>query len=145
MKMNLVRTDSFRFVPAEDTDLEKARKVPQGAVVECNVRILRNYAFMRKFWALVRTAYSFLTERQREFFHNSEDGFRCTLEVAAGYYDEFYDVTRRAWVQKPKSIAFDKMDEAEFSQLYESVVDVIFKVFLGHVNEEEFRNALKDF
>lgn len=144
MKINLVRT-AFGFLFATDDDAEKARKIKAGQVVEVNVKVLRNYAFLKKFWALINVAWSFLTESQQEFFHGSVDGFRCTLEVAAGYYDEFYDATRKSWVQKPKSIAFDKMDEAEFSKLYEAVVDVIFKIFLRQVNKDEFYQALKDF
>lgn len=145
MKMNLMRTDGFRFMPATDEDMEKALKIKKGEVVECSFKVARNYAFLRKFWALINTSFEFLTEEQKEFFHGSADGYRQTLEVAAGYYDEFYDVRRRSWVQKPKSIAFDKMDEAEFSQLYEAVVDVIFKIFLKQVDKDEFYQALKDF
>lgn len=144
MKINIVRT-AFGFLFATDEDADKARKIKAGQVVEANIKVLRNYKFLQKFWALINVAYSFLTEAQQEFFHDSVDGFRCTLEVAAGYYDEYYDVTHKAWVQKPKSIAFDKMDEAEFEKLYEAVVDVIFKIFLRQVNKEEFYNALKDF
>lgn len=144
MKLNLVRKE-FYFVPATDDDMQIALKVKKGEVVQANIKVLRNYAFLKKFWALINVAWSFLTEPQQEFFHNSVDGFRCTLEVAAGYYDEFYDATRKSWVQKPKSIAFDKMDEAEFSKLYEAVVDVIFKIFLRQVNKDEFYQALKDF
>lgn len=144
MKINLVRT-AFGFLFATDDDAEKARKIKVGQVVEVNVKVLRNYAFLKKFWALINVAWSFLTDSQQEFFHGSIDGFRCTLEVAAGYYDEFYDATRKSWVQKPKSIAFDKMDEAEFSKLYEAVVDVIFKIFLRQVNKDGFYQALKDF
>ena len=46
-----------------------------------------------------------------------------------------------------KSIAFDKMSEAEFDKLYEAVLDVIFKVFLenNRVDKNTFYNALKDF
>ena len=89
----------------------------------------------------------FLTEKQRDFFHNSVDGFRYTLEVAAGYYDEFYSVSRKEWIQKPKSIAFDKMSEAEFDKLYEAVLNVIFKLFLetNRVDRDTFYRALKDF
>lgn len=144
MKINLVRKP-WGFVFATDEDAEKGRKIKLNQPVEVSVKVLRNYAFLKKFWALINTAWSFLNEAQQEFFHNSVDGFRCTLEVAAGYYDEFYSATRREWLQKPKSIAFDKMDEAEFSKLYEAVVDVIFKIFLKQVNKDEFYNALKDF
>lgn len=137
----------FGLFPATDEDMEKLLKVKKGEVTEVSVRVLRNYKLHRKFWALVSTAFGFLTEAQREFFHDSVDGFRCTLEVAAGYYDEFYDAEQGIWVQKPKSIAFDRMDEAEFSKLYEAAVDVVFKLFLddNRVDRDTFYNALKDF
>lgn len=146
MKLNMVRKE-FGLFPATDEDMGKLLKVKKGEVAEVNVKVLRNYRFHKKYFALINTAYNFLTEPQREFFHNSVDGFRYTLEVAAGYYDEFYSVTRHEWVQKPKSIAFDKMDEAEFSKLYEAVVNIIFKLFLDNnrVNRDTFYNALKDF
>lgn len=144
MKINLVRT-SFGFLYATDDDAEKARKIKAGQVVEANIKVFRNYNFLKKFWALINVAWEFLSEAQQDFFHDSVDGFRCTLEVAAGYYDEFYSVTRKEWIQKPKSIAFDKMDEAEFSKLYEAVVNVIFKLFLNHVDKDAFYNAMKDF
>ena len=46
-----------------------------------------------------------------------------------------------------KSIAFDKMSEAEFDKLYEAVLNVIFKLFLetNRVDKNTFYNALKDF
>ena len=145
MKINLVRRNDSSFIPASEDDKQAALKIKKGQAVECSVKVLRNYKLLKKFWAMINTAFNFLSPAQQEFFHDSVDGFRCTLEVAAGYYDEFYDVTRRSWVQKPKSIAFDKMDEAEFSKLYEDVINVVFKLFLPHVDRDKFYNAMKDF
>lgn len=118
MKLNLIRRADFSFIPAADEDMEKALKIKKGEAVEVSVKVLRNYKFHKKFFSMINTAYGFLTEKQRDFFHGSIDGFRYTLEVAAGYYDEFYSVSRKEWIQKPKSIAFDKMSEAEFDKLY---------------------------
>lgn len=145
MKINLVRRNDSSFIPASEDDKQAALKIKKGQAVEANIKVLRNYKLLKKFWAMINTAFSFLSPQQREFFHDSVDGFRCTIEVAAGYYDEFYDVTRRAWIQKPKSIAFDKMGEAEFSKLYEDVVNIVFKLFLPHVDRDTFYNAMKDF
>lgn len=144
MKINLIRT-GFGFLFASDDDAERARKIKAGVAVTADVKIFRNVKLHRKFWALVHTAWEFLNEQQQEFFHNSVDGFRNTLTLAAGYYDTVYSVARREWVQIPKSIAFDKMTEAEFDQLYEAVVGVIFKLFLNRVNKDEFYEALKNF
>ena len=146
MKLNLVRKP-WGFLFAEDEDAEKARKIKADTIVTAEVKVLRNLKLHRKFFKLIDVAWNFLTEAQQEFFHNSVDGFRYTLEVAAGYYEEFYSVIRREWIQKPKSIAFDKMDEAEFDKLYEAVLNVVFKFFLEYnrVNRDTFYNAMKDF
>lgn len=144
MKINLVRT-AFGFLFATDGDAEKARKIKAGQTVTVDVKVLRNVKLLRKFFALINTSWEFLTPEQQEFFGNNKDTFRYTLTVAAGYYDQIYSVTRKEWIQVPKSIAFDKMDEAEFSKLYEAAVNVIFKIFLNHVDKDQFYNALKDF
>jgi hypothetical protein len=56
-----------------------------------------------------------------------------------------YSIERREWLEIPKSIAFDKMDEAAFSDLYERVKDVILSTFLHNVDEEEFLHKLSGF
>ena len=52
---------------------------------------------------------------------------------------------RNEWLQVPKSIAFDKMAEDELSKLYERVKDVLFSMFLGNVNKDEFEEQLVNF
>lgn len=147
MKLNLVRTDGFRFIPATDDDMKKALKIRKGEVVEVSVKVLRNYAFHRKFFKLIEVAWNYLTEPQQKIFENSMNGFRYSMEVAAGYYEDFYDIGRQTLVRKPKSISFDKMDEAEFSELYDAVANTIFTLFLddNRVDRDTFYNALKDF
>lgn len=144
MKINLVRK-GFTLEAATDDDMAKILKLKKGQAYEVNFKLLRNYKLHRKFFSLINTAWEFLTEKQQEYFHNSKDGFRYTLTVAAGYYDEIYSIARREWIQVPKSIAFDKMTEDEFDKLYEAVVDLIFKLFLPQVDKEQFYNALKDY
>lgn len=146
MKVNLVRRP-WGFLFADDDDAMKARSIKQNTVVEATFRTKRSLKLHHKFFALISTAWEFLTEQQQEFFHNSKDGFRHTLTIAAGYYETVYSITRKQWLETPRSIAFDKMNEAEFSKLYEDVVNLIFKLFLSknNVNKDAFYSALKDF
>jgi hypothetical protein len=65
--------------------------------------------------------------------------------VAAGFNDVFYSPKLAEWVEIPKSIAFDKMDEAEFRDLYEGVKNVIFKIIGNRVSEAEFERNLSNF
>ena len=75
----------------------------------------------------------------------SKDAFRKYLTVAAGYYEPFFSPVRGEWLEIPKSIAFDNMDEAEFRDLYERVKDIIFTILGNYVTREEFESNLINF
>lgn len=79
------------------------------------------------------------------FFHHSKDAFRKTVVIAAGWYEPVYSIDKKEWTQNYKSIAFDKMDEAEFMDLYDNVKRVLFQTFLRHIDEEEFVKNLINF
>ena len=144
MKINLVVT-SEGFRCAADSDYELKKTLKRGSVVECTVKEYRNYRFHKLYFAMINLSWEYLTEQQREFFHDSVNAFRKTVEVAAGHYEPVYSVSRQMWLEVPKSIAFDKLDEAGFHDLYERVKTVIFENFIPHVNRDQYELALKDF
>lgn len=144
MRINLVVTSEV-FRCATDDDYEKKRTLKRGMVVECVVKEHRNYQFLKLYFSLINLSWEYLNEQQREFFHDSVEAFRKTVEVAAGHFEPVYNVTRKEWVEVPKSIAFDKLTEADFHELYEKVKDVIFRTFIPNVNRDEFEYAIKDF
>jgi len=65
--------------------------------------------------------------------------------MSAGHCDTIYSIHRNEWIETPKSISFDKMDEIEFQDLYDRVKDVLFNVFLKKVSEDEFMKNLVNF
>lgn len=144
MKINLVVT-SEGFRCAADEDFEKKKTLKRGSVIECTVKEFRNYQFHKLYFAMINLSWEYLTEQQREFFHDSVDAFRKTCEVAAGHYEPVYSVARQAWLEVPKSIAFDKLDEAGFHELYERVKTVIFQTFIPSINLDEFELELRNF
>lgn len=144
MKINLVKTsDGFKY--AEDADAEKARSIKTGATVTADIRLFRNIKLHRKFFKLIEVAWNFLTEQQQAFFHGNMDSFRYSLEIAAGCVEMTYSPLRGEWVERAKSISFDKMDEAEFSKLYDSMVDVIIQLLSDKVDRDELFRALEHF
>ncbi|MBR1698431.1 MAG: DUF1367 family protein [Bacteroidales bacterium] len=48
-------------------------------------------------------------------------------------------------MEVPKSISFEKMDEAEFRDVYENVKTVIFSIIGRFVSQEEFEKNLAQF
>lgn len=143
MKLHLKNTE-YGLRPCTDSDYDNKKKLKIGSVYEVEIREERNYQFLRKYFALIRCAYAFLTPSQQEFI-KSEEGLRKTVQIAAGYCDVYYSIKRREWIEESKSIAFEKMDEAEFSQLYEAVKLVLFSTFLKNVDEKTFMRELVNF
>ena len=144
MKLNLVCTsDGFRV--ADDNDYEQKRKLKKGVVYECTIKQFRNYKFLKMYFSLINCAWEFLTEQQREFFHEDVEVFRKCVEVAAGHYELHYSIARKEWLQIPRSIAFDKLSESDFSDLYVRVKGVLFQTFISEERRKEFEYLLKDF
>ena len=143
MKLHLLNTiDGLR--PCTDPDYDQKKRLKIGAVYEAEIREERNYQFLRKYFALIRCAYAFLTPSQQEFI-KSPEGLRKTVQIAAGYCEVYYSIKHKEWVEESKSIAFDKMTESEFSELYEAVKLVLFSTFLKDVDEATFMRELVNF
>ena len=138
-----VTSEGFRC--ASDDDWEKKRTLKRGTIVECTIKEFRNYQFHKLYFSMINLSWEYLTESQRAFFKENVEVFRKTVEVAAGHYEPIYSVTRQMWLEVPKSIAFDKLDEASFHELYERVKNVIFQTFIPDINKEDFEYALRDF
>lgn len=144
MKINLVCT-SEGFMPATDSDYELKKTIKKGTICECVIKEFRNYNFLRKYFALINCAWEYLTEEQQAFFYNNKDSFRKSAEIAAGHCEQVFNRTRCEWLEIPKSVAFDKMTESEFSSLYERVRDVLYRLFIPDVNKQEFDKELQYF
>lgn len=118
MDLTLIRTSSgFRF--AYDTDLEKAKRFKIGDPLKCKITLDRNYEFHKKYFALMRFAF----ENQERYQDKEQMRFVYTLK--AGYSTPIQ--TDKGVVFMPKSVAFDKMEEDEFEQLYSAMIDVVIK------------------
>ena len=133
------------LVPLFDADYEEKRKLKIGEKYKAKITKVRNLEFHRKYFALINTAWEYQNERTTAHFKESIEHFRKTVEIAAGHCDTVYNISLKTWTDIPKSIAFDKMDGAEFETLYDNVRRVLFDVFLKHISEEEFMKNLVNY
>lgn len=142
MKLNIIRTaDGFRC--ATDEDLQKSLKMKRGTMYEVTLKKVRNVDMHRKYFALINCTWDFLTDSQQAFFGSSE-GLRKSLQLAVGHCDRVYSPKLRQFVDIPKSIAFDAMEELDFEQLYEKTLMFIVSNIVSD-RQEEFNEHLKDF
>lgn len=144
MELFLMNT-SEGLKPCYDEDYEEKRKLKIGQIYKAKITLARNVDLHRKYFKLISVAWEYQDEKVVEFFKQNVDLFRKSVEMSAGLCDTVFSLSRKEWIDIPKSISFDKMDEFEFRELYESVKGVLFQVFLKNVSEEEFEKNLKDF
>lgn len=144
MKIYVVKTEQG-LIPATEYDFEYAKTMKNGEVYGVDIKVSRNPRFHRKYMALMRTAWEYLRENQQEFFHKDFDNFRKTIEIAAGWCETVYSIGERRWIEVPKSVSFDAIEEHQFRELYERVKDVLFETALKGISEEEFMKNLIDF
>jgi hypothetical protein len=143
MKLH-VRCISTGLIPMYDEDHDAKKRLKIGETYKVTITKARNYELHKKYFGLINCAWEYLPEYQNEFYGNTEK-FRKTCEIAAGHCETVYSLERKEWVDSPKSISFDKMDEFAFRGLYDSVRHVIFSTFLRHITIEEFEDALINF
>ena len=143
MKLLVINTPRG-LVPLGDDDYEEKRKLKLGETYSVEVKVVRNVDFHRKYFALIAYAWEFLNEQETERFKNKEN-FRKYIEISAGHCDVIFHPRLQEFVEIPKSIAFAKMDNTAFSDLYGRVKDVIFSIIGDRVTQEEFERLLIDF
>lgn len=143
MKIHLCRSP-FGLSGAYDEDREAIKKLKHDEIYEVDIKLQRNPAFHRKYFALFRVAWEYQNEDTQEHF-GSMDAWRKTVEVAAGHCERVWSIEYNSWLEAPRSVAFDKLSEEEFQDLYERVKHVLFTIFLTDVNQDDFFEALKDF
>lgn len=143
MKLRLVNTANG-LVPETDYDYEQKQHLKIGEVYTADVHLSRNAEFHRRYFKMIHTAWSFLPEPLRYFFH-SEDGFRKHVQMIAGYYEPFFHPRLQEWVDGPKSIAYDKLDQGEFEKLYTQVRTVLDSILTRYISQEEFEKNFLPF
>ena len=120
MKITLIKQLNNSFKIAYNSDYENAKKIPLNEPIEFEFKRVRNYKFHKKFFALINLVF----ENQEQYINIEH--LRKDLIISAGYYDLRFNI-EGVEIQEAKSISFAKMDEAEFSELYNRIIDVVVK------------------
>ena len=143
MKLDLICT-SRGLIPVGDDSYDEKKKLKNGTIYRADIKVPRNYKFLKKAFSLLNAAWELMDEGQQAKWR-SKDGFRAYLTVAAGFYEVYFSPIRKEWVEIPRSWSFDHMGEDEFNELYERMKDVIFVVLGDKITEEIFQTVLSNF
>jgi len=146
MKANMVKTLTG-WLPADPDTEEWHKKRKQGSVVEFTAKEVRNYKFMKKFFALLRLAFDYwyprttshMTLLEQKFMKDygppkkSFNHFRSQLIITAGFSHTVFNLDGSFQVLAD-SISFAGMEEEAFSKLYNKVLDVIVESITCHAD-----------
>jgi hypothetical protein len=142
----MIRQPGGALVPATDEDAEALRKVKAGAAVRVEVKQIRNYKFLQKWFTLAKYAFDIWSERMPPMEYKGQpvrpsfDRFRKDLIILTGNYDATYNARGEVRLEA-KSISFASMGEDDFEKLYSKTIDVILQKLLGGstMTEEQLR------
>lgn len=143
----MIRQPGGALVPATDEDAEALRKIKAGAAVRVEVKQIRNYKFLQKWFTLAKYAFDIWAERIPPKEYRGQpvrpdfDRFRKDLIILTGNYDATYNARGEVRLEA-KSISFASMGEEDFEKLYSATIDVILSKILGggSMTEAQLRN-----
>ena len=149
----LTKSATHTLIAGDNEAMEVLAKWKAGDAIRCKVSKMRNPQFHRKWFALVTYAFDHweppepdptfwgrLTTRlglsEPPDPEKNFDRFRKDVTISCGYYDLVYDIKGNIHANA-KSISFGKMDEHEFSELYEKTISFLLKhVIRNHTRED---------
>lgn len=139
--MLLTRTQ-VGFVPANDGEAEKCRRVKLGATIRAEVAQMRNARFFRKWWALANLAYEVWADgmEPQEYkgipVRPNFERFRKDLIIMTGHYTPVYNVRGECRLEAD-SLKFGSMDEETFEKLFSETITVILQSILKNSRYDE--------
>lgn len=119
------------LAPADEAAKQAVKRWKMGETLKCSVRKPRCYKNHKHYFALLNLTFE-NQERYTSFEH-----FRKAVQIAAGHVDELITLDGEV-VLLPKSIAYDALDEMEFSKVFGETMTVCAKI-LGDLDLDELR------
>ena len=115
------------LVPLYPSDYDQKRKLKLGTDYECEIKLPRNYLFLKKFMALINLGC------ENSSLDMPHETYRKYMTIKAGYYNAYQ--TSKGVYYEAMSISFASMQEGEFQEVYSRVLDEIIKD-IGSTSEE---------
>ncbi|MDB6101205.1 MAG: hypothetical protein JWO52_1204 [Gammaproteobacteria bacterium] len=139
------------LVPATEEGIDWLRKKKLGATIVVEPREMRNGAYFRKWWALVKLGYDYWSEAAATIEYRGEqvrpefDRFRKDVTIMAGFYYPVVNLKGEVRIE-PESLKWASMTEERFAKLYDATIQVLLqRVFNGTVckswTESELRSV----
>jgi hypothetical protein len=128
--------------PLYDADLHEKKKLKLGEDYEVEIKKARNIKFHKLYFALIKLAWLNLPEKYDELYPTPEN-LRKSLQIMAGFTNIYYLLDGTQIIES-QSISFENMDDIEFKEVYNKVLDVILKHIIL-VSEDQINEEILNF
>lgn len=145
MKHTMLKLASGILAPATEAEAERMKRYKNGAVYEIEMKEPRNGDFHRKVFSFLTFCFEHWVSEHDQIQNEARqfEVFRDNMTVLAGYYDSYYKLDGSVRIEA-KSISYSSMDQAEFEQYYNALVNVAMrKIFL--TDDQNTFNRLMSF
>lgn len=122
----MLRYDGTYLFPNSGVDHEPYAKLKTGQIYYVQFKRSRNPDFHRKMFAVIKAMHD--NQPEATTIENMED-YRHQLLLHLGYVHTYIIPKTGATVVRVKSMAFDEMDEEEFTDLYNDLLSFAAKVY----------------
>lgn len=147
----LFQKGSTGLMPACEEATQWLAKKKLGVTILVEPREMRNGAFFRKWWALVKLGYDHWSEAAATVEYRGQpvlpefDRFRKDVTILAGFYRPVVNLKGEVRIE-PESLKWANMSEETFGKLYDATIQVLLqRVFNGKVckewTEQQLRNV----
>lgn len=142
------------LIPACEEATEWLAKKKLGSTIAIEPHEMRNGAFFRKWWALVKLGYDYWSEVAPTIEYRGEpvlpefDRFRKDITILAGFYHSVVNLKGEVRIEA-ESLKWGNMSEETFGKLYDATIQVLLqRVFNGKIcknwTEAELRRVASE-
>ena len=108
-----------RLVPTSGFDEKLIMEQPEDVVIEITVARRRSVPQLRKYWAILNEVIE-----SAPCNYPTAEKLHCAIKMALGYTTDFITMDGEV-VKIPDSVAFDKMDAADFRLYFDNAVTLL--------------------
>lgn len=126
------------LAPSNEQAEEAIQKIPVGKVVKAKISQPRNVRHHQKYWAMVG-----LIHKNQSYFATAEH-LHQAIKARCGYSTK-YQFKNGDTLTCSDSIAFGKMDQADFEIFYENAVGFVTSEVIPGLTNSDLRRELGEF
>jgi Protein of unknown function (DUF1367). len=148
VKINLIKTISG-LTPADPESKKNYDKIKPGALVITETKVVRNPAFLRKWFALLKIGFDNWEPPKISSEYGTPEKnferFRKDVIILCGYYNTVIRLDSSVRIE-PKSVSFANMLEEQFADLYNKTIDLLIKrVYGGGMSPKDLDNIVNQY